>query len=43
MEQRNFFIFIDYRGHHRKGDGVYNATNSIYDRNFGFIEHKMYF
>jgi len=26
MEQRIFCIFIDYRGHHRKGDEIYNVT-----------------
>ncbi len=26
MEQRNFFVFIDYRGHHRKGVAIYSAT-----------------
>ncbi len=26
MEQHIFWIFIDYRGHHRKGVAIYNAT-----------------
>ncbi len=26
MEQQVFFIFIDYRGHHRKGVAIYNTT-----------------
>jgi len=26
MEQRVFCIFIDHRGHHRKGVEIYNAT-----------------
>ncbi len=26
MEQRVFFIYIDYRGHHRKGAAIYDAT-----------------
>jgi hypothetical protein len=28
MEQHIFCIFIDYRGHHRKGIAIYNATLS---------------
>ncbi len=26
MEQHVFRFFIDYRGHHRKGVAIYNAT-----------------
>ncbi len=26
MEQHDFWIFVDYRGHHRKGISIYNAT-----------------
>jgi len=26
MEQHVFLFFIDYRGHHRKGVAIYNAT-----------------
>jgi hypothetical protein len=26
MEQYIFYIFIDYRGHHRKGVAIYNAA-----------------
>jgi hypothetical protein len=26
MEQHIFCLFIDYRGHHRKGVAIYNAT-----------------
>jgi hypothetical protein len=43
MEQHIFCIFIDYRGHHRKGAAIYNAIKSIYNRNFGFIEQKNVF
>jgi len=43
MEQHVFCIFIDYRGHHRKGVAIMLPLKSIYIINFGFIEHKMYF
>ncbi len=36
MEQCIIYIFIDYRGYHRKG--VAMALKSIYNRNFGFVE-----
>jgi hypothetical protein len=38
-----FCIFIDYRGHHRKGVAIYMPLESIYNKNLGFVEQKMYF
>jgi hypothetical protein len=37
-----FCIFIDYRGHHRKGAAIKAALKSIYSQNLGFMEQKMY-
>ncbi len=34
---------MDYRGHHRKGVSICNATKTIYNQNLCFIEQKMYF
>jgi hypothetical protein len=38
-----FFEFSLIIEDHSKGVAIYNATYSIYNRNFGFIEQKMYF
>ncbi len=38
MEQHIFYIIIDYRGRHRKGMAINNATGLIYNINFGLIK-----
>jgi hypothetical protein len=36
MEQHVFCIFIDYRGHHRKGVAILMPIMSIFNQNLGF-------
>jgi hypothetical protein len=43
MEQHVVCIFIDYRGHHRKGVAIYNATEINLQENLGFIQQMIYF
>jgi hypothetical protein len=43
MEQHVFCILIDYRGRHRKGLQFVMQFKSIYNKNLGFVEQKMYF
>ncbi len=43
MEQHIICIFIDYRGHHRKGVEFIMPLKSVHNRSFGFIEQKKYF
>jgi hypothetical protein len=46
MEQHvSFFIFINYRGHHRKAVAIYNATSqfttqSLVEEKNVFFEHN---
>ncbi len=40
MEQHGFCIFMDYSEHHRK---FIMPIKSIFNKNLGFIEQKMYF
>jgi hypothetical protein len=44
MEQHILCIFIDYRGHHRKGVAIYNAHfKPYYNRDFRFHGTKNVF
>ncbi len=43
MEQRILCNFVNYRGHHRKGVAIQNATEVNSQVNFGFIEQTKYF
>jgi hypothetical protein len=37
-----FYVFFDYRGHHRKGIELYNSTEVSEQQPFGFPEQKTY-
>ncbi len=43
MGQHNFCIFIDYRGHHRKGVAICNATQVNLQQNLWFCWTKNVF
>jgi hypothetical protein len=43
MELHDFRIFIDYRGHHRKGVAIYKCLLSQLTKNLGFIQQKICF
>jgi hypothetical protein len=39
----HFLLFIDYRGHHRKGIAIYNATEGSLQQKIWFHSTKMCF
>jgi hypothetical protein len=43
MEQRIFYIFIDYRWCHRKGIAIFNPTEVNLRQKLWFHKTKMYF